>query len=68
MCLTGSSKDGKVSVATLKDQSWMQVAVGLKAVVMAEEAARMCGDDAALRDVAALPTFTAAAAVDYTTP
>ena len=68
MCLTGSSKDGKVSVATLKDQSWMQVAVGLKADVMAEEAARMCGDDAALRDVAALPTFTAAAAVDYTTP
>ena len=36
MCLTGSSKDGKVSVATLKDQSWMQVAVGLKADVMAE--------------------------------
>ena len=68
MCLTGSSKDGKVSVATLKDQSWRQVAVGPKAVVMAEEAARMCGDDAALRDVAALPTFTAAAAVDYTSP
>ena len=68
MCLTGSSKDGKVSVATLKDQSWRQVAVGPKAVVMAEEAARMCGDDAALRDVAALPTFTAAAAVDYTNP
>ena len=31
MCLTGSSKDGKVSVATLKDQSWRQVAVGPKA-------------------------------------
>ena len=65
---TGSSKDGKVSVATLKDQSWMQEAVGPKAVVMAEEAARMCGDDAALRDVAALQTFTAAAAVDYSSP
>ena len=35
MCLTGSSKDGKVSVATLIDQSWRQVAVGPKAVVMA---------------------------------
>ena len=68
MCLAGSSKDGKVSVATVKDQFWRQVAVGPKAVVMAEEAARMCGDDAALRDVAALPTFTAAAAVDYTNP
>lgn len=68
MCLTGSSKDGKVSVTTLKDQSWMQEAVGPKAVVMAEEAARMCGDDAALRDVAALQTFTAAAAVDYSSP
>ena len=68
MCLTGSSKDGKVSVATVKEQSWREVAVGPKAVVMAEEAATMCGDDAALRDVAALPTFTAAAAVDYTNP
>ena len=68
MCLTGSRKDGKVSVSTVKDQSWRQVAVGPKAVVMAEEAATMCGDDAALRDVAALPTFTAAAAVDYTSP
>ena len=68
MCLTGSRKDGKVSVSTLKDQSWRQEAVGPKAVAMAEEAARMCGDDAALRDVAALPTFTAAAAVDYTNP
>ena len=68
MCLTGSSKDGKVSVTTLKDQSWMQEAVGPKAVVMAEKAARMCGDDAALKDVAALQTFTAAAAVDYSSP
>jgi ribulose bisphosphate carboxylase small subunit len=68
MGLTGSSKDGKVSVATVKDQFWRQVAVGPKADVMAEEAARMCGDDAALRDVASLPTFTAAAAVDYTNP
>ena len=68
MCLAGSRKDGKVSVATLKDESWRQVAVGPKAVVMAEEAARMCGDDAALRDVAALQTFTAAAAVDYSSP
>ena len=68
MCLTGSRKDGKVSVSTLKNESWRQEAVGPKAVVMAEEAARMCGDDAALRDVAALQTFTAAAAVDYSSP
>ena len=68
MCLTGSRKDGKVSVSTLKNESWRQEAVGPKAVVMAEEAARMCGDDAALRDVAALQTFTAAAAVDYISP
>ena len=68
MCLTGSRKDGKVSVSTLKNESWRQEALGPKAVVMAEEAARMCGDDAALRDVAALQTFTAAAAVDYSSP
>ena len=68
MCLTGSKKDGKVSVATLKDQSWRQEAVGSKALAMAEEATRMCGDDVTLRDVAALQTFTPSAAVDYTSP
>ena len=35
---------------------------------MAEEATRMCGDDATLRDVAALQTFTPTAAVDYISP
>ncbi len=68
MCLTGSKKDGKVSVATIKDQSWRQEAVGSKALAMAEEATRMCGDDVTLRDVAALQTFTPAAAVDYISP
>ena len=68
VCLTGSRKDGKVNVATLKDQSWQQEAFGPKAVAMAEEAEKMCGDDATFKDVAALPTFTAAAAVDYSSP
>ena len=68
MCLAGSSKDGHVSVATAKNQCWWQEAAGSKALAMAEEATRMCGDDATLRDVAALPTFTAAAAVDYLSP
>lgn len=68
MCLAGSSKDGQVSVATVKNQSWWQEAAGSKALAMAEEATRMCGDDATLRDVAALQTFTAAAAVDYLSP
>ena len=34
----------------------------------AEEATRMCGDDATLRDVAALQPFTATAAADYISP
>ena len=68
MCLTGSNKDGKVSVATLKDQSWRQEAVGPKAVVMAEEAARMCGDAADLKDVSTLQAFEAKTAIDYTSP
>ena len=68
MCLTGKSEKGKVSVTTIKNQSWRQEAVGTKALAMAEEATRMCGDDATLRDVAALQTFTAAAAVDYISP
>ena len=66
MCLTGKSEKGRVSVATIKDQSWKQEAVGTKANAMAAQATLMCGDDAPLRDVAALPTFIAAATVDYT--
>ena len=68
MCLTGSNKDGKVNVGTLKDQSWRQEAVGPEAVAMTEEAAKLCGDDAALKDVAALQTFTPATAVDFCNP
>ena len=68
MCLTGESKDRKVSVTSRKNQSWRQEAVGPKAVAMAEEAARMSGDDVALRDVAALQTFTPATAVDFCSP
>ena len=68
MCLTGKSEKGRVSVATIKNQSWKQEAVGTKAIAMAEQATLMCGDDATLRDVAALQTFTAAAAVDYVSP
>ena len=68
MCLTGGSKDGKVSVATIKNQSWWQEAAGPRSLAMAAEAAELCGDNAALRDVAALPIFTAAAAVDYISP
>ena len=68
MCLTGKSEEGKVSVTTIKNQSWKQEAVGTKALAMAEEATRMCGDDATLRDVAALQPFTAAAAADYISP
>ena len=68
MCLNGSNKDGQVRVATIKDHSWWQEAAGSKSLAMAEEAVSMCGDDAALKDVAALPTFTAAAAVDWLSP
>ena len=68
MCLTGGSKDGKVSVAQIKDQSWKQEAVGSKALAMAEEATRMCGDDATLKDVVALQSFTPTAAADYISP
>ena len=68
MCLAGSNKEGQVNVATAKNQSWWQEAAGTKALAMAEEAARMCGDDATLRDVAALQPFTPTAAVDYLSP
>ena len=68
MCLTGESKDRKVSVSTLKNLSWRQEAVGPKAVAMAEDAVRICGDDAAFKDVAALPSFTPTTAADFCSP
>ena len=68
MALSGKSENGKINVTTIKDQTWRQQAVGTKALAMAEQATLMCGDDATLKDVAALPTFTPATAVDYTSP
>ena len=68
MSLSGKRENGKVNVITIKDQSWRQQAVGTKALAMAEQATLMCGADATLKDVAALPTFTPATAVDYTSP
>ena len=70
MCLTGNSKDGKVSVATTKKQFWWQEAVGSRALAMADDASRMCGDEATLKDVAALKTFNfnSDAAADYLSP
>ena len=68
MCLSGNSKDGRVEVTSVKNQSWWQQAAGPKCVFMAEAAARMCGDDAGLRDVATLQAFHAAASIDYTSP
>ena len=68
MCLAGSRKDGKISVITLKDQSWRQEAFGPEADDMAEQAASLCGDDAALKDVAALREFTPNETKDYNSP
>ena len=68
MCLAGNSKNGHVQVTTIKNHSWWQEAAGLKRLAMAEEAAKMCGDDAELKDVATLHAFNAGAAVDYITP
>ena len=49
MCLAGSCKDRQVSVSTIKNQSWWQLATGSKAFAMAEEAPRMCGAGAGLK-------------------
>ena len=68
MCLTGDSKDGKVSVATIKNASWWQEAAGSRCLAMASQAPEFCGENAVLKDVADLPTFTPATAVDYISP
>ena len=68
MCLAGSSKDDRVSVATIKNLSWWQEAAGPRSLAMAEKTMKMCGDDADVKDVAALQTYNANAAVDYVNP
>ena len=68
MCLAGISKSDGVSVTTVKNQSWWEIAEGPKSVAMAQEAEKMCGVDANLRDVAALQTYNAHQAVDYISP
>ena len=68
MCLAGSCKDGQVSVITIKNQSWWQLATASKAVAMAKEAPTMCGADAALKDVTALKAYTASEKMDYISP
>ena len=68
MCLSGSCKARQVTVTTIKDQSWWQLASGSKAVAMAEEAPRLCGADAALKDVATLKPFTASEKTDFISP
>ena len=68
MCLTGNSKDGTVSVTTIRSQSWWQEAVGAKALAMAKEASEMCGNDALYKDVVALRTFVPPVVADYLSP
>ena len=68
MCLAGSSKDHQVNISTVKNQSWWQEAAGPRSLAMAEETAKMRDDNVDLKDVAALQTFTATAAVDYINP
>ena len=68
MALTGSRKQDRVEVSSIKDQSWWQPAAGAKSAAMADSAAMLCGDHANLADVATLKAFEATAAVDYISP
>ena len=68
--LDRQQQDREVSVATTKNQFWWQEAVGSRALAMADDASRMCGDEATLKEVAALKTFNfnSDAAADYLSP
>ena len=68
MSLSGSRKDGKVQVTTVKDLTWWRPAAGTKCAGMAEDAAEICGDRANLTDVASPQVFQAEEAIDYTSP
>ena len=66
MGLAGSRREGKVQVNTVKEQFWWQPAAGPKCESMAKRAAEICDDEAGHADVATLPEFIPAEAVDYT--
>ena len=68
MSLSGSRKENRVQVSTIKNQSWWQPAAGTKCATMAEQAANLCGEHADLKDVATLQAFQPTAAIDYTSP
>ena len=66
MGLAGSRREGKVQVSTVKEQFWWRAAAGPKCESMAKRAAEICDDEAGHADVATLPEFIPAEAVDYT--
>ena len=67
MALSGSRKQDKVQVITIKAESWWQPAAGSKCDAMTQEAARICDDGANLSDVATLREFQGTA-IDYISP
>ena len=67
MCISGNlGTDKKVTVATMKDQSWWETASGTKCDMMKEQASVLCDASATRADVAQLPTFEPKQATDYT--
>ena len=67
MCLTGNlDTDKKVSVTTVKDQSWWEKASGTRCDMMKEQAGELCDASAARADVAQLATFQPKESADYT--
>ena len=56
ICLSGWMKDGKVTVSTVKGSTKTHVAEGDKATAMEAQAATLCGENVALKNVASLPS------------
>ena len=67
MCLSGNlDADKKVTVTTVKEQSWWEKANGTKCDMLREQASVFCDANAARADVAQLATFQPTEAADYT--
>ena len=65
MCLQGTYKDGQISVAPVKDQSWVQPAAGKRSQELAQQAENLLTNELAVKDVAALNENPASGPIDY---
>ena len=65
MCLQGTYKDSQLTVAPVKDQSWVQAAAGKRCEALVQQAEKLLTNELAVKDVAALNENPPSGQMDY---